>query len=128
MNLEALISAIGEKEACTHRKHHAIKKLAQDRELLTKLNQGKFSIKTVLKNKDQKAQKQMNLISDIEQREKDIDNWDKLKKIMTIYLAEIAIPKFRRDKRNMYIFTMQDFLKGDFINAQAQISCWGEIL
>lgn len=57
MNLESLMSAISEKEACVIRKQKAIKSLQDKRELIAKINQGKFSIKTMLKSKDQKNQK-----------------------------------------------------------------------
>ena len=38
MNLEALIAAIGEKEACATRKQKAIKAIEQERQLISKLN------------------------------------------------------------------------------------------
>ena len=31
----------------------------------------------------------------IAQRERDIENWDVIKRFLVIYLAEIAIPEFR---------------------------------
>jgi hypothetical protein len=57
MNLECLMQAIGEKEACVVRKQKAIKSLQEKRELLNKINKGKFSVKTMLKSDSQKTQK-----------------------------------------------------------------------
>ena len=55
MNLDSLMAAIGEKESCDFRKQMAIKKLAADRELVSKLGAGKFTIKSVFKSKSGKS-------------------------------------------------------------------------
>lgn len=55
MSLGALISAIGEKESCDVRKQAAIKKLADDRTLNSKLGAGKFTIGGIFKSKNDKA-------------------------------------------------------------------------
>lgn len=57
MNLESLMGAIGEKEACSVRKQKAIKCLQEERELISKINQNKMSFKTLLKSSKQKAEK-----------------------------------------------------------------------
>lgn len=63
--LGALISAIGEKEACEHRKQVCIKKLAEDREQVEKLNQGKTTLKTLFKSKNAKDRKSIELVANI---------------------------------------------------------------
>ena len=68
MNLEALMAAIGEKEACTARKMKAVRNLTSDRELIAKINQNKFSYKTMFKTQSQKAQQQMDLMAKMDQR------------------------------------------------------------
>ena len=106
LNLGALIAAIGEKESCDHRKQQTIKKLAEERELCEKLNQKKFSIKTFLKSESGKEKKKMEVLANIQQRERDIANWDEIKRFLTVYLAEIAIPDFKRRKMFKYIYAM----------------------
>lgn len=49
-NLESLMNSIAEKEACVARKHKAIKRLAEDRELINKINHKKFSFKIAFKS------------------------------------------------------------------------------
>ena len=98
MNLESLMAAIGEKESCDVRKQIAVKKLCADRELNMKLSEGKFTIKAAFKSKSSKARQQQEVLERIAQREKDIENWDKIKRFLVVYLAEIAIPDFKKKK------------------------------
>lgn len=126
MNLECLMQAIAEKEACVVRKQKSIKSLSEKRELLTKINEGKFSVKTMLKTQNQKTQKQSDLVAKIQQTECDIDNWDKIKKMLTIYLAEIAIPAYRKRKVAKYTFAMQMFSFDEMVNAEKHLACWGD--
>ena len=45
----------------------------------------------------------------IQQRQKDVENWDLIKRFLSIYLAEVAIPHFKKKKNKKYIGAMQDF-------------------
>jgi len=126
MNLECLMAAIGEKESCDHRKQMAVKKLASDREYMHKLNQGKFHIKSVFKSKSSKTKQQQIMLERIAQRERDIENWDTIKRFLIVYLAEIAIPEFNKKKVQKYIWAMQGFSLGELHNAKQQQGCWGD--
>ena len=118
MNLDALMAAIGEKESCDFRKQMAIKKLASDRELNHKLGQGKFHIKSVFKSKSSKTKQQQHILESIAQRERDIENWDAIKRFLIVYLAEIAIPEFTKKKGQKYISAMQGFSLDELANAR----------
>ena len=98
LGLAALIAAIAEKENCDVRKGNAIKKLRDDREMNKKLGEGKFVLKNVFKGKNNKAKQQALILERITYTERDIENWDTIKRFLTIYLAEIAIPDFRNSK------------------------------
>lgn len=98
LGLAALIAAISEKDSCDVRKQNAIKRLASDREMDKKLGEGKFVLKNVFKGKNNKAKQQALILERIAQTERDVENWDTIKKFLTIYLAEIAIPDFRNSK------------------------------
>mmetsp|Transcript_2632 Transcript_2632/g.4085 ORF Transcript_2632/g.4085 Transcript_2632/m.4085 type:complete len:374 (+) Transcript_2632:498-1619(+) len=65
MNLEALMQAISEKEACLARKQRSIKQLQEERESVSKINQGKFMFSTMLKSSDQKKELQTRLMESI---------------------------------------------------------------
>ena len=106
LNLEALMAAIGEKESCDVRKANAIKKLADEKELNAKLSQGKFTFKGMFKSKDSKAKQQIHILAKIQQRERDIENWDIVKRFLVVYLAEVAIPDFKKKKVEKYVFAM----------------------
>lgn len=125
-NLGALIAAIAEKESCDVRKGNAIKKLNSDRETVHKLSEGKFSIKHVFKSDSAKVKAQTQLLEKINQTEKDIENWDVIKKFLTIYLAEVAIPQFRQSKQIKYITAMQNFSGAECDNAKQTTRCWGD--
>mmetsp|Transcript_14266 Transcript_14266/g.24268 ORF Transcript_14266/g.24268 Transcript_14266/m.24268 type:complete len:139 (-) Transcript_14266:98-514(-) len=124
MNLESLMDAIGEKESCDVRKQNAIKRLAEDREMIQKLGMGKFTLKTMFKSKSGKKRQQATIIERVAQRERDIENWDIIKRFIIIYLAEVAIPEFRQRKMQKYIQAMSLFSGDELVNSQKHQNCW----
>ena len=98
MGLASLIAAISEKENCVTRKQNAVKKLSSDRDIIKKMEEGKFVLKNVFKGKNNKAKEKDLILERISQTERDIENWDTIKRFLTVYLAEIAIPDFRNSK------------------------------
>ena len=74
--------------------------------MISAINQGKFAFQTAFKSQNSKARYQAELLSEIEQLEKDVENWEKIKKILTIYLAEVAIPYFKSRKTDKYVGAM----------------------
>jgi len=69
MNLESLIAAIAEKEACASRKSKAIKLLATERDLVDKIGQNKFHFKLLLKSQEAKQRFALELQSRMKERE-----------------------------------------------------------
>lgn len=65
-------------------------------------------------------------MSRVSQIERDIENWETIKKFLTIYLAEIAIPEYRNNKQWKYINAMTGFSNQELINAKATLACWGD--
>ena len=59
------------------------------------MNTGKFTLKGIFKSSTSKATETQNILQMISQSEKDILNYDILKNFLVIYLAEIAIPRFK---------------------------------
>jgi len=117
MNLDSLIHAISEMECCTNRKQQAIKKMADLRDTNQKLAAGKFTIKGMFKSKENKSKYQAEILDKIAQKERDIDNWDSIKKILIVHLATEAIPEFKTAKIRKYITAMQGFSKDELNNA-----------
>lgn len=126
MNLETLILAIHEKDLCYQRKHKAVKALTEQQKLLKKIDEGKFTFKTMLKSKSSKDQYKLELLQSIQQKEKDISNWDEIKKYITIYIIEKAIPMFKERMATGYHEAIRDFSMDEIHNANSNLRCWTE--
>jgi len=85
---------------------------------------GKFTIKGLFKSKENKSKYQADILEKISQKEKDIENWDDIKKILIVYLATQAITEFKTSKIQKYITAMQGFSKDELNNANQQQNCW----
>lgn len=55
-----------------------------------------------------------------------MENWDKIKKVLTIYLAEVAIPFYKERKTDKYIGAMMYFSYDEMTNADTHLACWGD--
>ena len=124
MNLESLVSAIDEKEACVRRKQKCQKVLSSERALVEKINHNKFDFKLVMKSQDSKQAFQTDLIESIKQREEDIQRWDDIKKFLIVYQATIVTNYFNQNRVNFYLKAMTDFSFDELSNAKNQIDCW----
>ena len=60
----------------------------------------------------------------IQQREKDIENWETIKKFLTIYMCETCIPLFKKKKAIKYLEAMTDFTGDEVSNAKSSQSTW----
>jgi hypothetical protein len=52
----------------------------------------------MFKSESSKVKQQTVLLERMNQTERDIENWETIKKFLSIYLAEIAIPAFKNSK------------------------------
>lgn len=52
----------------------------------------------MFKGSSSKTRAQTELLERIAQTERDIENWDIIKKFLVVYLAEVAIPEFKNSK------------------------------
>lgn len=80
----------------------------------------------MFKGSSGKAKAQTDLIERIGQLERDIENWETIKKFLTVYLAEVAIPEFKTSKQMKYIMAMQGFSGEECRNANKTTQCWGD--
>ena len=60
----------------------------------------------------------------IQQRQRDIENWETIKRFLTIYLSEQAIPLYKNRKTTKYVEAMQSFSKDEVQNAKNHQNCW----
>jgi len=103
-----------------------VKRLHDDKEYVKKLTEGKFTLKGMFKSSSSKMKAQTEVLERIAQTERDIENWDTVKRFLVVYLAEIAIPEFKQTKVIKYITAMQGFSQDELLNAQCHKNCWGD--
>lgn len=58
------------------------------------------------------------ITTQVQQLDRDVKNWDVIKRFLTIYLAEVAIPQYRKRRTNKYVDAMQMFSQVEVVNAQ----------
>ena len=63
---------------------------------INKLNAGKFTFKSMLKNESEKKVEANKKAEVKKQYEADVVNYDVIKKYLTVYLATVAIPSYKK--------------------------------
>jgi hypothetical protein len=95
MELSALIEAISRKEGVEAARSKAITKIRDRKETIDKMNTGKFTFKGLFKNNSEKANSVQSMMTQIQQLERDVKNYETIRNYLIIYLAEVAIPAFK---------------------------------
>ena len=62
----------------------------------------------------------------IQQRQKDIENWDMIKRFLTIYIAENAIPHYKKKKTQKYMGAISSFTLDELKNAKSSQNTWAD--
>ena len=125
-NVTALSVAVSGREVCEAKKTACLKKAASEREVLKKLSDGNFTMRGMLKSADSKQHEITRITGAVQQLDRDVENWEKVRKFVTVYLYEVAIPQFRNKKVVNYVEAMQAFSAVELSNAEKQQSCWKE--
>jgi hypothetical protein len=95
MELHSLIEAISRKEGVEAARTKALAKIRDRKETIDKMNTGKFTFKGLFKNNSEKATSVQQMLTQIEQLERDVKNYEVIRNFLIIYLAEVAIPAFK---------------------------------
>lgn len=82
----------------------------------------------MFKSQTGKEQLRIRLITESEQLEADIRNWDAIKKYLTVYQAEIAIPWFKTRVHTGYQRAIIEFSSEEAENAKKMLTCWSKFL
>lgn len=128
VDLHSLLEAISHKNSLESQKlklENKIKKASSD---LEKLQAGKTSIKTMFKSQSSKQIMVTTLTTFIAQSEKDVEIYNKLIRLITIYLYQNVIPKFKTTKVNGYISSFKDFSDSESKNSKELFNCWSSVL
>ena len=81
-------------------------------------------MKNLFKNQSEVASQTEALEKGITQKENDLKNYDILKVIITVFIAETAIPQYRERKVSRYVDAMQNFCQEELANAQRSHQTW----
>lgn len=128
IDLHALLEAIGHKHSLESRKSKLEAKIKSANSDLDKLNSGKKTFKTLFKSQSSKANTITNLTTFVAQAEKDIETYDKMIKLVTIYLYKTVIPQFKESKVKGYITSLKDFSDSESKNSNELYRCWSSVL
>ena len=110
-----------------HRAKLESKKKA-DTEELNKLNAGKKTFKTIFKSKSGTQAQITTLSSNISQLEKDIEEMDKLVKMIEVHLGETVIPHFKETQMNYYHSICQEFAILEREDNNKMVKYWDSFL
>lgn len=101
-----------------------IKEIADTEETIKKLNAGKFTFGSMLKNAAEKKQEAIAKEQVKAELEKDVDYYAALKKLLQIYLATVAIPAYKKQRTEAFIRAMGKMCGDEISNAEGTLDCW----
>ena len=116
-DMDAMLEAISSKEALDKQRTAMEAKKKSDEATLQKLNVGKKTLKTLFKSKSGKEGEKEKVQAAIEQGQRDIENLEAIVKFVTIYIAEVQIPWFKKKKEESYKEFLKNFCIEDMRNA-----------
>ena len=127
-DIESLQEAIHGRDKVMQTKNKIESKKKADTEELNKLNAGKKTFKTLFKSSSGKQAKITVLSSNISQSEKDIEEYDKLLKMIEVHLGETVIPTFKETQMKTYYKLCQAVACGEIENANKTATFWSGFL
>lgn len=128
MDVEALQEAIQGRDRTYKTKQNIDSKKRSDTDELNKLNQGKKTLKTLFKSSSGKQAKITDLSNSISQAEKDIEEYDKLIKMIEVHLGETVIPAFKESQMKAYYKICQNIAMLEIDDANKVAKFWSGFL
>ena len=125
--LEALNEAIAQRDAIDGRKRDCEKEIASLTETINKLNANKFtfgSMKSMFSSEAAKKEDALKKETVRSELQKDMNLFDILKKYLTIYLATVAIPNYKKQRIESYVRAMGRMADAEVRNAENTYDCW----
>lgn len=122
--LEALCEAVAQKDACDAKKRDAEKEIVSLTETINKLNANKFTFGGMFKSEAGKKEDAVAKQTVREQMQKDVAQYDILKRYLTIYLATVAIPNYKKQRIEAYVRAMGRMADAEVRNAENTYDCW----
>ena len=124
LTLDALIKCVEQIQNIEAMKRKTIEAIKDTEDTIRKLNSGQFTFSGMLK--DDSGKKQLALEKDKAklELEADVVNFDVIKKILTIYMATVAIPDFQKNAKARYVIAMGNMCCSEVHNASTIVTCW----
>jgi len=122
--LDALISCVTYMQSIDSRKAKAVSQIKELEDDIAKLNSGKFTFGSMFKDEAGKKAQAIEKGNVKVELEMDVVNYDTIKKILTIYLATMAIPEFQRNAKRRYVIAMGHMCDNEVANAETITDCW----
>jgi len=127
-DLKAFLEALQTRENLEKARGKLEAKKNSDKSSLERLNQGKTTLKTIFSGAKGKQAEMTNLFQTIERADKDIQSYDQLLKIITVYLAEFQIPAFKEEKKDQYYSAVQLLCIGQVKQSESVTEMWNAVL
>lgn len=122
--LEALNESIEKKDAVDQRKRDAEKEVVDLTSTITKLHANKFTFGSMFKSETGKKEDALAKETVRDELIKDVRLYDVLKKYLTIYLATVAIPNYKKQRIEAYVRAMGRMSDAEVRNAENTYDCW----
>jgi len=122
--LEALVEAVACKDQCDSKKRDAEKEIVSLTETINKLNANKFTFGSMFKSEAGRKEEAMKKETVRSELQKDVKLYDVLKKYLTIYLATVAIPNYKKQRIESYVRAMGRMADAEVRNAENTYDCW----
>jgi chromosome segregation ATPase len=127
-DIESLQESIQCRDKTISHRHKLDSKKKSHIEELNKLNAGKKTFKSIFKSASGKQTKITELTASIAQLEKDIEEMDKLVKMVEVHLGEAVIPKFKETQMKHYYKICQSFACMEIDDSNKTAKFWATFL
>jgi chromosome segregation ATPase len=127
-DIESLQESIQCRDKTISHRHKLESKKKSHIEELNKLNAGKKTFKSIFKSASGKQTKITELTASIAQLEKDVEEMDKLVKMVEVHLGEAVIPKFKETQMKHYYKICQSFACMEIDDSNKTAKFWATFL
>ena len=93
-------------------------------ESINKLNANKFTFGSMFKSETGKKENAIQKETVRNELQKDVQLYDVLKKYLTIYLATVAIPNYKKQRIEAYVRAMGRMADAEVRNSENTYDCW----
>ena len=122
--LEALNEAVAKKDELDGRKRDTEKEIISLTESINKLHANKFTFGAMFKSEAGKKEDAIQKETVRAEMQKDVLRFDELKKYLTIYLATVAIPAYKKQRIESYVRAMGRMADAEVRNSENTYDCW----